>query len=289
MAPKMKRRIGIGPVAMRVYLLLSVPVIASFSSPMAFNRFSAKCPADPSCIPLFSPSLVPEMSSDETWVAVYRSNNNQPSVILRDEFLTSMNIATSNALASETSPQISPLIETSSSETPVAVARLRRLDESEQAPCWILDSMRCSLKKEEQDPDCDGGSEHSEAIAVCIDELLLHYLKRRNDGFSGAVKCKATLVAAPLLEDRGFEPVGELCSEMTTHVANLENSLVKYAERVADVGSASMGPRARGRALEILGLLGQLDVKEERRRIEDEIPDDQDSADDDPWASANIY
>ena len=74
--------------------------------------------------------------------------------------------------------------------------------------------MRCSLKKEEQDPDCDGGSEHAEAIAMGIAELLLHYLKRRNDRFSGAGKCKATLVAAPLLEDRGFEPMRELCSEM---------------------------------------------------------------------------
>jgi len=37
--------------------------------------------------------------------------------------------------------------------------------------------MRFSLRKEDTDPDCDGGREHAEAIGICIDELVLEYLR----------------------------------------------------------------------------------------------------------------
>ena len=50
-------------------------------------------------------------------------------------------------------------------------------DDEYHSSYYIIDSMRCSLRKEVTDPDCDGGREHAEAIGICIDELVLEYLR----------------------------------------------------------------------------------------------------------------
>ena len=70
---------------------LSSPEASGFS----LDRFRPSCPADPSCIHQFDPSLTSTDSPEAIWVAVYRSNNNKPSVFVRDEFFHSMNAATS--------------------------------------------------------------------------------------------------------------------------------------------------------------------------------------------------
>ena len=79
-------------------------VVAAFSSESpspAFtlsDRFKASCPCDLSSISQYDPSLVtPEMrdgDNEDVWVAIYRSNNNMPSVLVKDDFLNAMRIAT---------------------------------------------------------------------------------------------------------------------------------------------------------------------------------------------------
>ena len=78
-----------------------------------FDRFTAQCPAHLDSIRQFAPGLlrVPTSSdaerndddaaaeNEEVWVAVFRSNNNQPSVLVRDEFLHAMRSATGTAAA----------------------------------------------------------------------------------------------------------------------------------------------------------------------------------------------
>lgn len=146
---------------------------ASFS---LFDRFMPKCPADADCIAKFDPSLVGDENdsnnNDSVWAAVYRTSNNKPSVFVKDEFLDAMRIATSvtnpqqqQAGISSGDALLSDQIETSvvskeKKETPVAVARLRPSPDLEGK--WIIDSMRCLLKKENTDQACDGGSEHTE-------------------------------------------------------------------------------------------------------------------------------
>lgn len=81
--------------------------------------------------------------------------------------------------------------------------------------------MRCILVKEKTDASCDGGSEHTEALATAIDALLHHYLvnmmeEANEGGFEGTIRIKAALLSAPLLEDRGFRAVTELQTDMVT-------------------------------------------------------------------------
>ena len=246
----------------------------------------------------------------ETFVAVYRSANNLPSVIMRDELFASMRIATTTT-ASEPADGIetkasdgsndnaesnAPGSSSSGVEAPVplAVGRLRLSPEFEGS--FVIDDLRCSLKKEDTSPDCDGGSEHTEALGVCIDELILHRLRlatagnSKNDNgdgdgdgdgpaattaaapasdggasFDGALRCKATLVSSPLLCDRGFEEIDEfpLPSDMATHVSNLDSCMERYADRVVGAGAKNIG--ARERALKILSLLGQLNREDEKK------------------------
>jgi hypothetical protein len=141
--------------------------------------------------------------------------------------------------------------------------------------------MRCSLKKENTDDTCDGNSEHAEAIGVCIDELILHYLRQGLGEFNGSIRCKATLVSGVLLEERGFQEVTILSKDMATHKSNVGLSMEKYAER--SVATVARSPGARDRSLQILSFLGRLDEDEVNKNDED----DTDGEEYDPWASAN--
>jgi len=284
---------------------------------MLSDRFKATCPAELGSIYEFDPNLVQRISSDDnendesndvTWVAVFRSSNNLPSVLIKDDFLNAMRIATTvQTDAATTSNKPNDKIEVSSSESsaggptttdengtittttgvktpkPVAIAKL---SPSTIIPNrWIIESMRCNLKKEDTDSTCDGQSEHTEALSICIDELILHHLNSGR-GFNGAIRTKATLVSGILLEERGFEEVTELRKDMATHVSCLDGSMERYAERVVTTAAKSSG--SRDRALEILSCLGRLDrVEEEERFQEDDDSDEDDEID--PWAALKQF
>jgi hypothetical protein len=315
------------------------------------DRFKAICPADINAIRQFDPSLLVEQekeiltaqdiddqkttttptttASTAIWVAIYRSSNNLPSVLIKDEFRNAMRLATSfpTVLPSSTSSSstsmndlfLSSQIETVTSsrekskrmgnnnndnnddatsfkgikeKTPVAVAKLSPSTEFKN--CWTIENMRCSLRKEDINPSCDGKSEHAEAISICIDELILHHLQMKRDFDDGVIRVKATIHQGRLLEDRGFEEVQELSRDMATHVSSLDGSLVKYAERAVETLSKS--PGARDRALKILNLLGRQEPKLKKKRgynknsgEKGDNGDDDDDDDYDPWANIKRF
>ena len=45
----------------------------------------------------------------------------------------------------------------------------------------MLDNLRCSLKKENQDKTCDSGSKYVEALSFAVDTLILKHLQRLLD------------------------------------------------------------------------------------------------------------
>ena len=143
--------------------------------------------------------------------------------------------------------------------------------------------MRCSLKKENTDDSCDGNSEHAEAIGVCIDELILYYLRQGLGEFHGSIRCKATLVSGKLLEERGFQEVTQLSKDMATHISDSRLCMEKYAER--SVATVARSPGARDRSLQILSFLGRLD--EDKCSELSKKDDDTNDEEYDPWASAN--
>ena len=249
-----------------VLFLTCGPIAAAFSygdslgaspSPngafLSFDRFRASCPADPSVIRKFDPSLIKDDAApEEIWVAVYRSANNLPSVLVRDDFLNAMTAATT--LTPVSSRKVSGVISNGNGSTessdsasstvkskPVAVARLFR----DANNVHILDSMRCTLKKENTDDGCDGGSEHAEAIGVCIDELVLAFLERclaseervaegeqgGRTTFHRGLHFRGTLVSGKLLDSRGFREVSELSPDMHSHESDFDGALAKYADR----------------------------------------------------------
>lgn len=308
-------------------LLSSLPLAFSLaaSSDVAyslFDRFRAACPADPSHVLQFDPTLVvvpavtgdpneKDESASSIWVAVYRFSNNKPSVLVRDEFLRAMRSATDTRNTNNNNNEVvldrggtmstttagastsSPLIEINAAATrrgtvpplaPVAVARLSRSSHHEGA--WLLDCMRCVLKKEDTDSTCDGNSEHNEAISVAIDALLEHYLSVC-DRFEGAIRTKATIYSASVLEDRGFEPVKQLEMDMATHVSSLDACMERYAAR--SISTLSKSPGARKRALNIISLLSRLNRDEELKVARrNKVQEESDREDYDPWAGSMI-
>lgn len=277
-----------------------------------FDRFRAICPADPSWVAQFDASLIDnnnvnvgdgdsnnnndeqaqKEASKVVWVAVYRSNNNKPSVLIKDSFLQAMKSATDSVSTSlsASDPALLNSFEMGrgvTKEAPVAVARL--IPSEDFGDTWILDSMRCVLKKENTDESCDGGSEHTEALTTGIDTLLLHYLSSLNvdtNRFEGAIRTKATLVSAILLEDRGFREVSKLTRDMATHISSLDVCLEQYATRAVDTVAKS--PGAQQRALAILSHLGRIDREADLRASQKQ--DEENSDDDyDPWASVLKY
>lgn len=285
-----------------VWLLL-LPLSTSFSVPLdsdgsfaLFDRFRPACPVDIGAIRLFDPSLADDSgcdSSDTTWVAVYRSANNKPSVFVKDQFLNAMKMATSVSTDVPRSSVPTEGIEVARnnmlqlSESPVAVARLTKSSDFDN--CWVLDNMRCILKKEDTNADCDGGSEHTEALSVAIDSVLIHHLTNNRNcdefHFDGAIRTKATLVSAPLLLLRGFKEVTSLSRDMATHTCSLDACMESYANRA--VSTAAKGPGARERALQICSLLGQLDREKDLRSSAAKASEEKD--DYDPWAGANRF
>lgn len=275
--------------------LLAIPVAffavqsASFSMPAEdaafalFDRFRPTCPADISIIQQFDPKLAESSGENCIWVAIFRTSNNKPSVFVRDEFLNAMRLST--GADSSNQQANTPGIETKdmSNELPVAVARLTPSTDFDG--CHVLDNMRCLLKKENINPSCDGGSEHTEALCVAIDALLLHHLKNKPDRFENAIRTKSTLVSGTLLEERGFIPIDGLYTDMATHTCSLDACMGKYADRV--VTTSAKGPGARERALQILSLLGQLDRMEDLKAAEQaQIRGNDDY---DPWANMKSF
>jgi hypothetical protein len=295
------------PAALLLFILLrhitgfSVPANdkipdASFT---LFDRFRAVCPADRASVMRFHPSLIPAVDDTDNdaspgiWVAVYRYSNNKPSVLIRDEFLRAMRSATDSRSLLDTSvpsPSSSSSIETRTSvgvEQPAPVAVARLVPSSDNPGSWVMDCMRCALRKEDTDPACDGNSEHNEAIATAIDTLLEHYLGFC-DRFDSAIRTKATLFSAGLLEERGFEPVTTLQRDMASHVSSLDRCLERYAAR--SVSTVSKSPGARKRALNIVSLLGQLNrEKDWQASMEEKANRAQDESDEyDPFKGSMI-
>lgn len=196
---------------------------------------------------------------------------------------------------------------TKSSQKPVAVAQLRP-SEDFGSGVWILDSWRCALKKEDVDPNCDGGSEYLEALSVAVDSLLLQYLKSISSSgvvqeqeqpkpqatFDGTIRTKATLFSNDLLTTRGFQEVDTLSRDMATHVSNLNDCLDKFAARSVDT---TLNPAARERALQIVSLLSPLLAEQDAQKDNEEAEasattiaaSDEDGDDmNDPWAGIKM-
>lgn len=327
-----------------VALSLAVAAADAFSSPsgrgfgpptsgnggafVSFDRFRSSCPADLDAVRRFDPSLLEKAGEDvnDVWVTVYRSANNLPSVFVRDAFLDAMKISTtaqdgdsetlvsSSSSSSSTNLSGTMISNGGNDNKPVAVARLGKDPDSEH---FVLDSMRCVLKKENTDPDCDGGSEHAEAIGVCIDELVSSYLQRyleeessgnnhnqNDDGeengmaFDGGIHFRGTLVSGKLLDSRGFREAVELTADMHSHESDLDGALARYAERSTSKEVAK-NPGARDRALRIVSYLGRVDRDEDRSRARrrdggergenDDGEEDEQDSDFDPWASVKRY
>ncbi len=160
--------------------------------------------------------------------------------------------------------------------------------------------------------ECDGGSEHAEAIAVAIDALLCHHLRRINHNHNNhnnnyynnqkktkknifSIRTKATLVSSKLLEERGFVPVTELAPDMCSHVSSsVEECLTHYATRCAmpslsqaqdDERSMRMlSPTAKSQALQMVALLGQVVLQQSSLQQQQEEESDtfhDDDGDDD--------
>ncbi|KAL7541068.1 hypothetical protein ACHAXR_010996 [Thalassiosira sp. AJA248-18] len=296
---------------------------------VTFDRFRPSCPADINAIRQFDPSLIKEGGQDDdddVWVAVYRSANNLPSVFVRDQFMDAMKVSTtaqsgdSETLVSSVSTSVTSSVVISpnsdsknnnnndSANKPVAVARLGK---DVNTGYYILDSMRCVLKKENTNADCDGGSEHAEAIGVCIDELVLSYLQRylesNNDNnnnnnnneemtsFDGGIHFRGTLVSGKLLDSRGFRETSKFSTDFHSHESDYDGALAKYAERSTSTEIAK-NPGARDRALKIVSCLGRVDRDEDLRRAKEKEEeegggDDDGESDYDPWAGVkkNYY
>jgi hypothetical protein len=254
-----------------------------------FDRFRPSCPATFDSIRQFDPSLIKETDSEvDVWVAVYRSSNNKPSVLVKDEFLKAMKSATSSVNINPQDPMVMHSFSDPTVTPPVAVARLRPSDEEGQN-VLVLDSMRCVLKKENTDRSCDGGSEHTEALATAIDSLIMYYLTsmmpQKDGSFEGMIRTKATLVSAKLLEDRGFKEVTVLQKDFSTHTSSLDDCMKKYAER--SVSTTSKSPGARRRAIEIVSHLGRIDRAAD---LEQAVQRSNSSGEDyDPWAGMKQF
>jgi hypothetical protein len=273
------------------------------------DRFKAICPAASETIKKFDSTLIfneddgSSISDKDIWVAVYRSKNNLPSVFVRDSFFDAMAVATTVQDGdSQTLVSVQEGTGVISSgnlqhEKPVAVARLTA--SQDDANVSIIDSMRCTLKKEDTNNDCDGGSEHCEAIGVCIDELVLSYLQsyletesktarsEQTLHFDGGIRFRGTLFSGKLLDSRGFREATQLSSDMHSHESDFDGALTKYAERSTST-DVSKSPGTRDRSLKIISLLSKIDRNEDQKKDIEEGEDEEDS-DYDPWASVKRF
>jgi len=274
------------------------------------DRFTAICPAAPETITKFDSTLINEKDEDgstdkDIWVAVYRSKNNLPSVFVRDSFFDAMAVATTaqdgdsqTLVSSSTQEGVGVISGNLQREKPVAVARLTASKDGDNIS--IIDSMRCTLKKENTNPDCDGGSEHCEAIGVCIDELVIsylqNYLETGSDNavgddqtlhFDGGIRFRGTLFSGKLLEARGFREASQLSADMHSHESDFNGALTNYAERSTST-DVSKSPGARDRSLKIVSLLSKID-RDEDKKEEVKEEEEEDDSDYDPWASVKRY
>jgi hypothetical protein len=287
----------LGSLSHLLAFLLLAKLLSSFEL-TGQDRFRLICPADLNSIRQFAPTLVAdvtdETNNDHVWVAVYRSQNNKPSVLSNDDFVYAMNVATATTSSDQRIEGLlssTPIGTTASS--PVAVARLRPVESDDNVLHFVLDSLRCVLIKENMDPDCDGGSEHNEALAAAIDALIHHYLdsimtESKYPCFEGIIRAKATLFSARLLEDRGFVPVTELQKDMSTHVSSLDGCLERYASR--SISTTQKSPGARQRAIDIVSKLGYIDRNIDILRAKEILDLKKGNGDEDsnPWGNSCI-
>ena len=143
------------------------------------------------------------------------------------------------------------------------------------------------------------------ALSVAMDALLLHHLttcvnnveassqSKQRRLFDGAIRTKATLTGASLLEERGFQELQELSKDMATHVSSLDACMEKYANKFVE-SMTTKNPGARDRAEKILSLLGRLDrdadlqaSREEAERRKDQKDNDDEGGGYDPFAAFN--
>jgi hypothetical protein len=260
--------------------------------------------------------------TEDIWVAVFRSNNNQPSIQLdvREEFFQAMSVATSQQGSSGSSDIMvsSSASPSSTTSPPVAVGRLTLSGTDADgngtgSGPFLFDSLQCTLKKESMDESCDGGSEYLEAIGVAVDELLLWYLQVQDQErdaesppaiFQDQIRVKSTLFTHVVFENRGFQEVQTLSRDMATHYSSYRHCLDAYRDRCSSNGGSSSGSssrtvgsvggdsRSRDRALQIYTLLGQLDAKIENNAAvvgSNGRRDDADEGGDyDPWANISL-
>jgi len=303
------------------------------------DRFYADNYADWTRIQQFDPSIAQQLlksSEDPTiWVAVYRNpefknddetgKDTKPSVFVREDFLQAMKTATEEKVESTISPSLTastltwadqlqvPLSADDESsltvnDTPMAIARLcPSKDENgdSHSATWILDSLRCSLPKENTNPDCDGGSEYLEALGVAVDAVLIRIFEqsegyqKTNDEkddapgvFLGSIRVKSTLFSRTVLEGRGFVPVDSLSKDMATHFFSREACLDMYTIRsLLDEDSLTSQARSRTQSI-ISSLRNQLDYLQTnppdaatKPATNDDVDNDRDdNVEIDPWA-----
>ena len=270
-------------------------VVDALSSPVGIpnsDRFHATCPADLATIQSFDASI--DSSNDgkgrDLWVAVFRSDSTPPSVFLRDELFQSMKEATSETKTTAgNNNMVDSLLAAPVAQTPIAIARLCKSNEN--GP-WLLDNLRCSLEKEKQNEDCDGGSEFVEALGLCVDALLLEYLSSSEEKSESSsqkiqnqIRSKATLHSSRLLEARGFDEVQEFNMDLATHVSQYKLMLSKYQDRLKDKSlPISSVQRAKG-------IVDQLKaLKHEDEPLEDDSIGGEGTEDEfDPWSGVKQF
>jgi hypothetical protein len=269
---------------------MTVDVVNALSSPIATtlgDRFHATCPADLASIESFDASLLTKNTDNDTiWVAVFRSQSTTPpSVLLRDEFLQSMKEATSSDTNNKNN-LVDSLLAAPVAQTPIAVACLTPT--SSKGNCWLLDNLRCSLEKEQQNEECDGGSEYVEALGLCVDSLLIEYLKTHTK-IHNRIRSKATLHSSRLLEARGFCEIDTFSMDMATHVSKCDAMLQHYQQRAND-DTTTLPISSVQRAKEILQ---QLESLEEKPSSGDDDDDDNAINDEeteyDPWSGMKQF
>ena len=217
------------------------------------------------------------------------------STVTSEIFSSDNDSSSLSSSSSSSSSSSGVMVSSSANPKPVAVARLSKChsnkskNDTNTIRRYMIDSMRCTLKKENTDPNCDGGSEHAEAVGICIDELVLLYLRRYyselekqktksdkgvSDGgadstttcpmtmmsFDGGIRFRGTLVSGKLLDSRGFREAAELSSDMHSHESDLDGAMHMYAQRST---SMQFGGSARDRATQIVSYLGRLDREDD--------------------------
>ena len=235
-------------------------------------------------------------SSLSFWAAVYKRTQTQIvslEIQNNDEYYYDTNrnneeqysyYSTSSSFSTESMLFVPPANQ--KDDIPIAIGRLGPAAK-EFPGRYLLDCWQCRLPKEknvvvdEFSPEGETVSEHTMALEAVLDALLERHLSRESPGtslFEGAIRTKATLVSAPLLERRGFVPIEELQSDMTTHISSLDACLHHYA-------SSKKNHKKSSRLVSLLGSLDRNQEYEQAKIWQD--MDSQQKEDFNPWGNFN--